>query len=95
MERGSDAHGLESAGHGDKMGLGYGALRFHRWVPSAAALGFIEARAESAMEFGRGGLVHFARPRIMATSVERFSVGQAPRFSAPISVIWFPCGKAS
>ena len=55
MERGSDAHGLESAGHGDKMGLGYGALRFHRWVPSAAALGFIEARAESAMALGWRG----------------------------------------
>jgi hypothetical protein len=43
-----------------------------------AAPGFIEVRAESAMEFGRGA-PHFARLRNMATPVERLSAGQGLR----------------
>jgi hypothetical protein len=56
-----------------------------------AAPGFIEVRAESAMEFGRGA-PHFARPRIMATPVERLFVGQALRFSPPVLMVSW-CGS--
>jgi hypothetical protein len=80
MERGSDAHGLESAGHGDVMGLGYGALCFHRWVPSAVALIVFFSLSLSAFSLpSLGSLYQYGT---MATTWD--SRGEAQTFISPM-----------